>query len=75
MRVVCAWCQLELDPGGELGAIVEVVSHGICPACRLEVERNLVSARSVHFENSRIGSTICDANCIEPKVLIKSIRD
>lgn len=30
MRVVCAWCDAELDPApGPEGA----VSHGICPAC------------------------------------------
>ena len=40
MKVICAWCKTEMQPGGE------PVSHGICAKCMAEQLKNHVTPNS-----------------------------
>jgi CRISPR/Cas system-associated protein Cas10 (large subunit of type III CRISPR-Cas system) len=39
MRIVCAWCKREVRAGAE------PTSHGICDACKVEVEKEYESLK------------------------------
>ena len=56
MQIVCAWCKrLISDDGAE----PEVVSHGICPRCFEEAEKQIMAldphARPHHVANGGEG--------------------